>query len=61
MYANINKLNFNVRLIPKIDTIKREGFGVKAEYFCWTEKNCYFYNYDIQLNYLPYNYKIFTK
>ena len=61
LYKNINKLNLNTRKIPKIETIKREGFGVKADYFCWTEKNCYFYNYDIKLNYLFFNYKIFTK
>lgn len=61
IYKNINNLDFNIRGIPKIDTIKREGFGVKVENFCWTEKNCYFYNYDLKFDYLLFNYKIFTK
>jgi hypothetical protein len=61
IYKNRNNLDFNIREIPKIDTTKREGFGVKVENFCWTEKNCYFYNYDLKSNYLLFNYKIFTK
>jgi len=61
IYKNVNNLDLNIRVIPKIETIKREGFGVKVESFCWTEKNCYFYNYDLKFNYLMFNYKIFTK
>jgi hypothetical protein len=61
IYKNVNNLDLNIRVIPKIETIKREGFGVKVENFCWTEKNCYFYNYDLKFNYLMFNYKIFTK
>jgi hypothetical protein len=61
IYKNVNNLDLNIRVIPKIDTVKREGFGVKVENFCWTEKNCYFYNYDLKFKYLLFNYKIFTK
>jgi hypothetical protein len=61
IYKNKNNLDLNIRAIPKIETIKREGFGVKVDNFCWTEKNCYFYTYDLKLNYLLFNYKIFTK
>ena len=62
IYKNFNNLNFNTRLIPKIETVQREGFGVRAESsFCWAEKNCYFYDYDVKLSYLLFNYKIFIK
>jgi hypothetical protein len=61
IYKNKNNLDLNIRVIPKIETIKREGFGVRVDNFCWTEKNCYFYTYDLKLNYLLFNYKIFTK
>ena len=61
IYKNINKLEFNIRFIPKIETVKREGFGVKVDNFCWAEKNCYFYTYDVKVKYLLLNYKIFSK
>lgn len=61
IYKNMNNLNFNIKLIPKIETVKRDGFGVRVENFCWAEKNCYFYDDDVKLSYLLFNYKIFIK
>lgn len=61
-----NKLQFSIKLIPKIKTVKRNGFGripvdTERENRCWSVKNCYFYEKDIIVKSIPLNYKIFLK
>ena len=67
---NLNNLKFNSKYIKKVKIIKRDGFGVRPNtkglltrfhQFCWLEKNCYFYDYDLNLKLTKFNYKILKK
>ena len=67
---NLDNLKFNPKYVQKINTKKRDGFGVRPDQkgvsvverkHCWLEKNCYFYNYDLNLRYLKFDYKLIKK
>ena len=72
LYKNFGNLEFNPKSdsVKEIKMIKREGFGVMPDknnlhpllhVFCWLEDNCYFYEYDIKLKKIKFNYKMFIK
>tara|TARA_B110000503_G_scaffold23196_1_gene36123 strand:- start:287 stop:2089 length:1803 start_codon:yes stop_codon:yes gene_type:complete len=61
----INKLNFEIKKVPESPTIKRISFGrapvdIVKENRCWTVRNCYFSEKDIQVLESAYGYKIYV-
>ncbi|MDC0216471.1 hypothetical protein OAJ75_05200 [Candidatus Pelagibacter sp.] len=67
---NLDNLKFDSKYVEKIKTKKRNGFGVKPDQVgisivekkhCWLENNCYFYNYDLNIRYLKFGYKLIKK
>jgi hypothetical protein len=61
-----NKLNFEIKKIPESKTIKRVGFGrapvdIANENRCWTVRNCYFSEKDIQVLQTDYGYKVYIQ
>ena len=62
----INKLNFEIKKVPESPTIKRISFGrapvdIVKENRCWTVRNCYFSEKDIQVLESAYGYKIYVQ
>jgi hypothetical protein len=59
-----NKINFEIKKVPELKTIKRAGFGrapvdIANENRCWTVRHCYFYEKDIEVLESTYSYKIY--
>tara|TARA_B110000971_G_scaffold176341_1_gene181775 strand:+ start:7928 stop:9733 length:1806 start_codon:yes stop_codon:yes gene_type:complete len=61
-----NKFKFELKSIPEIKTINRNGFGSIPKNFindnrCWKARDCYFSKKDILVLETFYNYKIYKK